>query len=163
MPLGTSSLVLAALALQNSGHVLLVSYTRQRGDVPLYFVSIIIAVGEAAKLAINGALLCLLEPDLPASLKALRGLSRRQLLAYAVPAFLYTIGSNVRQPQHRAVRHQSARCLALHVRVVVWRSSHIVLRPFQTSLSTCRFASRMPVLLRAARCAQPLLPLRPLR
>jgi hypothetical protein len=97
MPSVPRILVLIALALQNSGHVLLVSYTRQRGDVPLYFVSVIIAVGEAAKLIINAFLLCMLEPDLSASLKALRGLSRRQLSAYAVPALLYTIGSNVRQ------------------------------------------------------------------
>jgi hypothetical protein len=114
MPLGASSLVLAALALQNSAHVLLVSYTRQR-TVPLYFVSVIIALGEALKLAINGLLLCMLEPDLAASLRELRGLSRRQILAYAVPALLYTIGSNVRQPyrgaEARAAQRAARACL----------------------------------------------------
>lgn len=87
--------VLFTLALQNSAHVLLLSYTRQRTG-PQYFPSTIVAVGELAKLFVNGVLLLLLEPDPALQLSALRRISFRQLVSYAVPALLYTLGSNVR-------------------------------------------------------------------
>jgi len=95
MPLGRAAFVLCALALQNSVHVLLISYTRQRAG-PLYLVSIVVALGEALKLVINGLLLVILERrNLKGQLDALLSLTWRQLLAYAVPSLLYTIGSNV--------------------------------------------------------------------